>query len=78
MRLDELQRHWDELGRQDPLWAIVTHQQKDGGRWEVEEFFATGREQVAKALAHVASLCFPLPRRPSTSTRSTAWTLPRP
>jgi SAM-dependent methyltransferase len=63
MRLDELQRHWDELGRQDPLWAIATHGQKDGGRWEVEEFFATGREQVAKALAHVASLGFPLPRR---------------
>ena len=63
MRLDELQRHWDELGRLDPLWAISTRRQKDGGRWEAEEFFATGREQVEKALAHVSSLGVALPRR---------------
>ena len=46
MEIEELRRHWDGLGKEDPLWAILTAPDKAGGRWNVEEFFATGRQQV--------------------------------
>lgn len=47
MEIEELGRHWDGLGKEDPLWAILTAPDKAGGRWNIEEFFATGRQQVA-------------------------------
>ncbi len=28
MELNELQRNWDILGKEDPLWAIITWEEK--------------------------------------------------
>lgn len=56
MRLARLQRHWDEFGRRDPYWAILTDPAKKGNRWNLEEFFRTGEHEVADVLAWVASL----------------------
>jgi 2-polyprenyl-3-methyl-5-hydroxy-6-metoxy-1,4-benzoquinol methylase len=47
MNLDELQRNWDALGRSDPLWAIQFVPTKKGNRWDPEEFFRTGEQDVA-------------------------------
>ena len=46
MELDELQRNWDEFGKQDPLWAIRTEPDKRGGKWDLVEFFGSGEEHV--------------------------------
>lgn len=56
MRLARLQRHWDEFGRRDPYWAILTDPAKKGNKWDVEEFFKTGEHEVEDVLAWVASL----------------------
>jgi len=56
MEIQELRRHWDGMGQEDPLWAILTVPGKAGGRWSPEEFFATGREQVAQVFQELASL----------------------
>src|SRR5262245_39722592 len=42
MEFDRLRRNWENLGRIDPMWAIVTDPDKAGGRWDEREFFATG------------------------------------
>lgn len=63
MRMDELQRSWDELGKVDPLWAILGDPDKMGGRWDLHEFFKTGEEEVAAVLQYVDSLHLPLARR---------------
>lgn len=43
MDLDRLGRNWEELGRRDPLWAILSRSGHQGGKWDPDEFFATGR-----------------------------------
>jgi SAM-dependent methyltransferase len=42
---------WEDWGRIDPFWAILTEPDARRGRWDVDKFFATGVEQVATMLA---------------------------
>lgn len=60
-QLERLRDVWAALGREDPLWAVLSRPDKRGGRWNVDEFFATGRLEID---AHVAALAaMGLPRR---------------
>jgi SAM-dependent methyltransferase len=56
MRLPRLRRHWNELGRQDPLWAILTSPDKKGNQWSVGEFLETGRADVAALMQYLDAL----------------------
>ena len=56
--LDRLRRVWNELGADDPLWAILSSPDKRGGRWDAEEFFAKGEAEIA----HIEGFCAPLQR----------------
>jgi SAM-dependent methyltransferase len=60
VNLARLQRNWDLLGRSDPLWAILFDRTRRGGRWRPEEFFATGREEVARLLADLDRIGVPV------------------
>ncbi len=62
MRLDRLQRNWDRFGHKDPLWAIMSDPSKRGGRWDEDEFFATGRAEVEGVIATIAGVGHPLHR----------------
>jgi len=42
MSLDALRSTWENLGRTDPLWAVLTDPDRRHGGWSVEEFLATG------------------------------------
>src|SRR6185503_17003320 len=53
MRLSGLRRHWDEYGRSDPLWAILTDPDKKGNRWSIDEFLQTGRDEIASLIAYL-------------------------
>jgi ubiquinone/menaquinone biosynthesis C-methylase UbiE len=46
MELTELQAHWNEFGKTDPLWAILTVEGKRFGKWDVVEFFQKGEEDA--------------------------------
>lgn len=46
MDLTHLQRNWDDLGRVDPLWAILADPARHGNRWTRDDFFATGEREV--------------------------------
>jgi len=56
VKLARLQRHWDEFGRRDPYWAILTDPSKKGNKWDLDEFFRTGELEVDDVLAWVESL----------------------
>jgi SAM-dependent methyltransferase len=56
VRLSRLQRHWDEFGRRDPLWAILRADQKKGNRWSLEEFLQTGRVDVSALMEYLEAL----------------------
>jgi SAM-dependent methyltransferase len=63
MRLWQVQRHWDELAKADPLWAVLTEADKQGKRWTPEAFYSTGVADVEADLAQVALLQPVLPKR---------------
>ena len=53
MRLSGLRRHWNEYGKSDPLWAILTAPDKKGNRWSIDEFLQTGRDEIARVIAYL-------------------------
>jgi ubiquinone/menaquinone biosynthesis C-methylase UbiE len=56
MNLLEWQKNWDDLGKEDPLWAVLTDPQKKGGKWDPKEFFAIGEEEIKNALDAIKAL----------------------
>lgn len=56
MDLQELQTNWNEFGKSDPLWAILTTPEMRGGKWKPEEFFKTGEAEIGGVIAYVESL----------------------
>ncbi len=60
--LDRHQQDWDRLAEVDPLWAVLTRPGRKGGRWDVDEFFATGEEEIAHVFTVAASLDRPARR----------------
>ena len=57
--LDRLRRTWHTLGRDDPLWAVLSHPDKRGGAWDADAFLATGRVEIDTQLAALAPLGWP-------------------
>ena len=58
MELKELQRNWDILGKEDPLWAIISFEAKKGNKWDLAEFFASGERTVAEEiLTDMGNIC---------------------
>jgi SAM-dependent methyltransferase len=46
MALDRLKSTWEDLGRNDPLWAVLTDPERRHGGWQVDEFLATAVKPV--------------------------------
>lgn len=46
MNLTDLERHWNELARTDPMWAILTQPDKRGRKWDTADFLRTGANCV--------------------------------
>ena len=59
MDLVELQRNWNQLGRVDPLWAILTVPEKINNGWDVQEFFSTGALEIEEILGHLCRFALP-------------------
>lgn len=56
MQIRDLQENWNEFGKSDPLWAILTLPGKRGNKWDPAEFFATGVQEVDDLLVHLKTL----------------------
>jgi SAM-dependent methyltransferase len=61
--LKRLRQVWNELGADDPLWAILSDPAKRGGRWDDAEFFALGESEIAAIEQYCAALARPRERR---------------
>jgi trans-aconitate methyltransferase len=62
MLADSLHAHdWEEMAAVDPLWAILSNPAKRFGKWEIEDFLRTGREEVAGLMQTAGQ--FALPQR---------------
>jgi SAM-dependent methyltransferase len=63
MRLSTVQRYWDHQAHTDPMWAILTHPAKTEGRWNAQEFFATGTHEVDMFMKRAEAWGVPAARR---------------
>lgn len=59
MTLRTQQRQWNQLGRVDPFWAVLSDPTKREGGWNEEEFFATGRLEIQELMRTVKALGYP-------------------
>lgn len=53
---EDVRRDWVRLGEEDPLWAVYVAADKRGGRWDPEQFLATGRADVAASVRWLTEL----------------------
>jgi SAM-dependent methyltransferase len=51
-----LKDDWEFLAREDALHAILTDENKARGRWDVDEFMATGKAEVETVMEHLSHL----------------------
>lgn len=58
-------RDWEALGALDPLYAILGAGEARHGRWDLDEFFATGERDVARLLTTGRRLGLPRERHAS-------------
>jgi len=63
MNIKELQKNWDNFGKIDPLWAIISWSDKKGNKWRIEEFFDTGIREINEIIKYVELLDLNIPRR---------------
>jgi glycosyltransferase involved in cell wall biosynthesis/SAM-dependent methyltransferase len=56
----KIQKSWDQLGTEDPFWAVLTQPERKGGQWSEAEFFETGRQDIQAVLDRIAALGIPL------------------
>jgi SAM-dependent methyltransferase len=62
MSLDAHWSTWEDLGRVDPFWAVLTDPARRHGRWDPAEFFATGETAIAALMERAEGLGMPRER----------------
>lgn len=63
MSLKDTQKNWETLGKTDPLFAVLTYKDKQGGKWNPQEFFQTGKKEVAETMSYLKALGLNIPKR---------------
>jgi len=56
MGLEHVRRTYEDFGREDPFFAVLSDRSRRGGKWDPKAFFATGREEIDRALAELRRL----------------------
>lgn len=56
MELEDLGRNWDRLGAEDPFWAVLSDPARRGNKWDQDEFFESGRREIAQLLQYLEGL----------------------
>jgi len=59
--LDEYAREWQGNAGADALWVILTDSQLYGRKWDVEDFFATGDEEIGRVFRFMEQSTIPSP-----------------
>ena len=60
MSLDPVRRTYEQFGREDPLYAVLSCKGRRHNKWNPEEFFETGRQEVGAVLGYLRDLRVPL------------------
>lgn len=52
----EMTSNWDQMAKEDPLWLICTDPDKKNNKWNIREFFSTGRYEISVVLDYLFSI----------------------
>lgn len=56
MALKHVQKTYEKLGAEDPLYAVLSFPELKGNRWNPDDFFARGRDEIGNRLKVIESL----------------------
>jgi SAM-dependent methyltransferase len=56
LRLRRLRADWEHLGATDAHWAVLSDPAKRGGKWDVDEFYGSGRSEIDYVMSYVDQL----------------------
>lgn len=56
MNLDQLKENFESLAADDPLWTVLSDDAKRGGKWDLEEFYATGEALIEDLESRLVAL----------------------
>ncbi|MBR9989554.1 MAG: class I SAM-dependent methyltransferase [Gemmatimonadetes bacterium] len=62
MGLEHVRDVYEKLGREDPMYAVLTRHELRGNRWDPAEFFRRGAEEITDVMAYIAAGGWPLRR----------------
>lgn len=62
MSLNSVKRTYEKLGRDDPLYAVLSRKELRHNKWDPAEFFATGTREIQDILQYVDGLGLSLRR----------------
>lgn len=54
--LDFVRRTFEKLGREDPLYGVLTDHSRRHNKWDHEEFFATGVAEIGEVIGYLNRL----------------------
>lgn len=54
MALKHVQKVYEKLGAEDPLYAVLSFREAKGNRWDPEKFFQRGHAEIRSALAFIS------------------------
>ncbi len=60
MSLKHVKETFEEAGRTDPMYAVLTVHNRRGGKWDPEEFFARGRKEIDEVLRYAKEAKLPM------------------
>ncbi|MFW9888697.1 MAG: class I SAM-dependent methyltransferase [Candidatus Thorarchaeota archaeon] len=49
--ISNLKENWEKLAESDPWWAILVEPRRAGRKWDITEFFETGKREIKNAIA---------------------------
>ncbi|MDQ6776134.1 MAG: class I SAM-dependent methyltransferase [Actinomycetota bacterium] len=56
MNLDDVRATWENIGREDPFWAVLSWDGTEHGNWDVGKFFAEGEREVDSFLTQARAV----------------------
>ena len=62
MPIRENRQAWEDWGRVDPFWAILTKPDARGGKWNLDEFFESGQQAIDRVWKQADELGVPARR----------------
>jgi SAM-dependent methyltransferase len=54
--IEDVRGQWEDIGRDDPLWGVLSHEGKEHGNWDAEEFAGHGVRDVERIMLQLELL----------------------